>query len=123
MDVLGLGVGVSGGAGAWVLAVTGAIPGTTAIGLVTAVFSNIRNPGTARETGGFVVRIGSDSSDLTPNIATVIIQPSILQQCTINFNPTAVNTTGVMLVTIRLTNSLPVNGYVSLVFSDIKWVQ
>jgi hypothetical protein len=71
-------------------------------------------------TGSFIIKIGNDYS-VYPSSATITFQPASFSSCAITFNPTQVNTTSNMIITIKLTTSLPRNGSINVLF-PLQWV-
>ncbi len=72
------------------------------------------NPAPALTTGTFVVKIGNDYSQNISGQATVTLEPGTLQSTSVTFNPSVVNTTGSMIVTLLPTNNVPTSGLIKI---------
>lgn len=105
----------SGTPGNYILKITGAVPTDTAISTASITISGIINPTPAVTTSPFVIKIGNDYSANSSSSA-IALQPAQFTSCGITFNPTTVNTTGLMIVSIVLANSLARNGSISVRF-------
>lgn len=89
--------------------ISNAIPNSLAIANVTIYIANVTNPYPAITTDPFVVVIGQDASSSS---TTVTLTPGAFQNCSLTFNPAYVNSTGAMVVNVKPTNYILVNGYI-----------
>lgn len=72
------------------------------------------NPAPALTTGTFVVKIGNDNSQNISGQATVTLEPGTLRSTSVTFNPSVVNTTGSMIVTLLPTNNVSTSGSIKI---------
>ena len=89
--------------GNYILKISGAIATNTAISTSIITISGIINVSPAITTSPFVIKIGNDYS-ANSSSAAITFQPAAFLGCGINFNPSQVNTTGSMIVTLVLAN-------------------
>ena len=85
---------------------TGVFSADTFVSNVTVWISNVLNPVPAVTTDSFTGTLGSDNAIVAapPFSAFVILEPATFQSCYVTFNPTNVNSTGDMVLTITPTN-------------------
>jgi hypothetical protein len=93
------------------------------IGKMSVWVSNILNPSPAITTDYFTGSIGSDTSGSGNFGSYIILQPGTFSFCSSTFNPTTVNSTGNMIISIVPTNQIDSTGYIVINFpSGKRWI-
>lgn len=101
----------------------GAITTNQYISDVTLIISNVLNPFPAITTSPFLVTIGSDYSANDP-FAAVSLTPNQFTSTLITFNPSIVNTTSSMVITLTTTNRLPIGSNIIIKFPyNLQWAE
>ncbi len=105
------------------ITITGAITTNMFIDTINVNILNVQNPSPAITTSPFTAQIGIDTSS-NDSLGVVALQPGSFQNISVTFDPTTVNTTGNMLITAVLGNSIPSNGTIVIIFpNNLRWTQ
>ena len=84
--------------------------------------NNIVNPSPAFTTDYFYGTIGSDTTGLGYYASKVDLLPAQFMSCSITFNPSMVNSTGNMIITLVPSNAIAASGSIQVQFpSSLKW--
>lgn len=79
------------------------------------------NPFPAVTTSPFLATVGSDYS-ANDQFSAISLTPASFSSASIVFDPTTVNTTGKMIITIKTTNRLPLGSYFQIKFpTNLAW--
>lgn len=101
----------------------GAVTTNSFIDTINVNILNVQNPSTAITTSPFTAQIGVDVS-ASDSLGVVTLQPGSFQNVAVTFDPTTVNTTGNMIITAVLGNSVPADGTITILFpSSLRWSQ
>lgn len=98
----------------------GAFVSDSIVSNVTLIVSNIMNPTPAIQTSEFTGSIGSDTSG-TGADNYVILEAATFQSCSITFDPTTVNSSSAMVLTLTPRNSIPQDGSIVIQLPDNRW--
>lgn len=109
--------------GSRTVTINGAINAPLFVNFFSLTIDNVMNPSPALMTSSFLVSIGNDESLPDPS-GTVALDPATFQSVTYTFNPTTVNTTGNLIVTATLQNTVNASSYIVLTFpTTLRWNQ
>lgn len=92
------------------------VTSNTVVARVSVWISNILNPSPAIITDYFTGTIGSDVSGSGYFASNVILEPGIFTSCYSTFNPTTVNSTSNMIITLQPNNQIHSTGYIVIKF-------
>lgn len=100
---------------------TGLFPTSNYLQNITILVTNVLNPSPAFTTDEFLGYVGNDYTVAQDGFASITLTAANFAACSVTFNPSNVNKSGVMLVGATPTNTIPSTGSVVVNFPSLGY--